>query len=221
MTDATDRLPQFVIAGAPKAGTTALHAALATHPGLYLSPVKEPSTTSPTAGRRHAAGSAARATHTAPGVDLAGREYLALFDGAPAGRPGRAHRSTSTTGRRSAAGGRRARDQGDRGGPGPGGPGVLELGAPARRRAGAGGGLRGRGGARGPADRRWLGAVLALPGTGGGTASSCATCTRTSRGTGSSCCATASSWTPRGRPSTGSAFLGVPAGVALTVARRT
>ncbi|MGY1691579.1 sulfotransferase [Geodermatophilus sp. SYSU D01105] len=36
------RLPQFVIAGAPKAGTTALHAALATHPGLYLSPVKEP-----------------------------------------------------------------------------------------------------------------------------------------------------------------------------------
>ena len=40
-TDA-DRLPQFVIAGAPKAGTTALHAALATHPGLYLSPAKEP-----------------------------------------------------------------------------------------------------------------------------------------------------------------------------------
>ena len=37
-----ERLPQFVIAGAPKAGTTALHAALATHPGLYLSPVKEP-----------------------------------------------------------------------------------------------------------------------------------------------------------------------------------
>ena len=38
----SDRLPQFVLAGAPKAGTTALHAALATHPGLYLSPVKEP-----------------------------------------------------------------------------------------------------------------------------------------------------------------------------------
>ncbi len=36
------RLPDFVIAGAPKAGTTALHAALATHPQLYLSPVKEP-----------------------------------------------------------------------------------------------------------------------------------------------------------------------------------
>ena len=36
------RLPDFLLIGAPKAGTTALHAALATHPGLYLSKVKEP-----------------------------------------------------------------------------------------------------------------------------------------------------------------------------------
>jgi hypothetical protein len=35
-------LPEFFLLGAPKAGTTALHGALATHPGLYLSPVKEP-----------------------------------------------------------------------------------------------------------------------------------------------------------------------------------
>jgi hypothetical protein len=35
-------LPDFLIAGVPKAGTTALHAALAGHPDLYLSPVKEP-----------------------------------------------------------------------------------------------------------------------------------------------------------------------------------
>jgi hypothetical protein len=35
-------LPDFFIAGAPKAGTTALHAALARHPSLYLSAVKEP-----------------------------------------------------------------------------------------------------------------------------------------------------------------------------------
>jgi len=35
-------LPDFFIAGAPKAGTTALHAALARHPQLYLSGVKEP-----------------------------------------------------------------------------------------------------------------------------------------------------------------------------------
>ncbi len=36
------RLPDFLVIGAPKAGTTALHAALAQHPDLYLSPVKEP-----------------------------------------------------------------------------------------------------------------------------------------------------------------------------------
>jgi hypothetical protein len=35
-------LPDFLIIGAPKAGSTALHAALAQHPDLYLSPVKEP-----------------------------------------------------------------------------------------------------------------------------------------------------------------------------------
>lgn len=35
-------LPDFLLIGAPKAGTTALHAALAHHPDLYLSPVKEP-----------------------------------------------------------------------------------------------------------------------------------------------------------------------------------
>jgi hypothetical protein len=35
-------LPDFFIAGVPKAGTTALHAALARHPGLFMSPVKEP-----------------------------------------------------------------------------------------------------------------------------------------------------------------------------------
>ena len=35
-------LPDFFIFGAPKAGTTALHAALAEHPQLFMSPVKEP-----------------------------------------------------------------------------------------------------------------------------------------------------------------------------------
>jgi hypothetical protein len=35
-------LPDFFIAGAPKAGTTALHAALARHPALFMSAVKEP-----------------------------------------------------------------------------------------------------------------------------------------------------------------------------------
>ena len=37
-----ERWPDFFIAGAPKAGTTALHAALAGHPGLRLSRPKEP-----------------------------------------------------------------------------------------------------------------------------------------------------------------------------------
>jgi hypothetical protein len=35
-------LPDFFVAGAPKAGTTAVHAALARHPSLYMSSVKEP-----------------------------------------------------------------------------------------------------------------------------------------------------------------------------------
>jgi hypothetical protein len=35
-------LPDFFVIGAPKAGTTALHAALAAHPGLFMSGVKEP-----------------------------------------------------------------------------------------------------------------------------------------------------------------------------------
>jgi len=81
-----DRLPQFVIAGAPKAGTTALHAALATHPGLYLSPVKEPKyyltddRPPPRAGQR-GPGDA----HSAREWIWRRQEYLRLFDGAPAG----------------------------------------------------------------------------------------------------------------------------------------
>ena len=35
-------MPDFLVIGAPKAGTTALHAVLSEHPGLYLSAIKEP-----------------------------------------------------------------------------------------------------------------------------------------------------------------------------------
>ncbi len=35
-------LPDFLVIGAPKAGTTALHAALDGHPGLFMSAIKEP-----------------------------------------------------------------------------------------------------------------------------------------------------------------------------------
>jgi hypothetical protein len=78
-------LPDFLIAGVPKAGTTALHAALSRHPGLYLSPVKEPKfflTDGPPP------------TKGGPGDALTYREhvwqrdrYEALFDAAPPGAP--------------------------------------------------------------------------------------------------------------------------------------
>jgi hypothetical protein len=86
MTAPLDRLPQFVIAGAPKAGTTALHAALATHPGLYLSPVKEPKfyltdgRPPPRAGQRGPGD-----THSAREWMWRREEYLSLFDAAPPG----------------------------------------------------------------------------------------------------------------------------------------
>ena len=76
-------LPDFFIAGAPKAGTTALHAALARHPSLYMSAVKEPKfflTDGPPP------------TRGGPGDVQTYREhvwrrddYEALFDPAPAG----------------------------------------------------------------------------------------------------------------------------------------
>jgi hypothetical protein len=86
MTDQSDRLPQFVIAGAPKAGTTALHAALATHPGLYLSPVKEPKYyltdgRPPPSGGQRGPGDA----HSVKEWIWRREEYLALFESAPAG----------------------------------------------------------------------------------------------------------------------------------------
>jgi hypothetical protein len=86
MTTSADRLPQFVIAGAPKAGTTALHAALATHPELYLSPVKEPKYyltdgRPPPREKQRGPGDA----HSAQEWIWRREEYLGLFDAAPAG----------------------------------------------------------------------------------------------------------------------------------------
>jgi hypothetical protein len=76
-------LPDFFVAGAPKAGTTALHAALSGHPDLYLSAVKEPKFFL-TAGPPPAQGG--------PGDARTYREhvwrrddYEALFAAAPAG----------------------------------------------------------------------------------------------------------------------------------------
>src|SRR4051812_47711046 len=78
-------LPDFLVIGAPKAGTTALHAALAPHPSLFLSPVKEP--------KYFLCDDAAppRALHRGPGDAHSAREWIwrpedydALFAAAPA-----------------------------------------------------------------------------------------------------------------------------------------
>ena len=79
-------LPDFLVIGAPKAGSTAVHAALARHPALFLSRVKEPKyflcDDRPPA----------RGDHRGPGDAHSAREwvwrrdrYEALFAAAPAG----------------------------------------------------------------------------------------------------------------------------------------
>jgi hypothetical protein len=80
----TVALPDFLLIGAPKAGTTALHVALARHPQLYLSPVKEP--------KFFLTDGAPPAGAGGPGDAQTFREYVwrredyeALFDPAPAG----------------------------------------------------------------------------------------------------------------------------------------
>src|SRR3712207_3216291 len=77
-------LPHFFIAGAPKAGTTALHAALTTHPQLYLSPVKEPKYyltdgRPPAPSRQRGPGDA----HSAREWVWRRQDYLDLFADAP------------------------------------------------------------------------------------------------------------------------------------------
>ena len=76
-------LPDFFIIGAPKSGTTALHAALSDHPGLYLSGVKEP---------KFFLCDGPPPRHGGPGDAHSYREwvwradeYEALFDAAPEG----------------------------------------------------------------------------------------------------------------------------------------
>ncbi len=76
-------LPDFLVIGAPKAGTTALHAALAGHPALHMSPIKEP---------KFFLSDGPPPTRGGPGDALTYREhvwkrddYEALFDAAPAG----------------------------------------------------------------------------------------------------------------------------------------
>jgi hypothetical protein len=76
------RLPDFLLLGAPKCGTSALHAALARHPALYLSDPKEPKyflTDGPPPTRGGGPGDAATwAEHV-----WQREEYEALFADAP------------------------------------------------------------------------------------------------------------------------------------------
>jgi hypothetical protein len=80
------RPPDFILIGAPKAGTSALHAALARHPGLHLSPVKEP--------KYYLCGDSPPPAYKGPGDAHSNREwiwqrgrYLDLFEGAADGVP--------------------------------------------------------------------------------------------------------------------------------------
>jgi hypothetical protein len=79
-------LPDFLVIGAPKAGSTALHGALVQHPQLHLSTPKEPKYFL-TGDRRPS-----RADHRGPGDAHSSREwvwqrarYERLFDSAPEG----------------------------------------------------------------------------------------------------------------------------------------
>ena len=138
---------------APRAGTTALHAALARHPDVFMTDPKEPNT-----GLRR---------RTSPGLARAGRPPL------PAG-VGLAARGLRAAVRRRARGQRAARaallpvepgrppphrraaarGQAGRGGPRPDRPRLQQLDAPVVRRARAGRGLRGGLRPRARADRR-------------------------------------------------------------------
>ncbi|MFL6026701.1 MAG: sulfotransferase family protein [Friedmanniella sp.] len=76
--------PDALIIGAPKAGTSALHAALATHPQVYASPVKEP--------KYYLCTDAPPPAYCGPGDAHSQqewvwrrRDYDALFAGAPTG----------------------------------------------------------------------------------------------------------------------------------------
>jgi hypothetical protein len=77
-------LPDFLVIGAPKSGTTALHVALANHPQLFMSRVKEPKFFL-TDGRPIPAGRGPGDAATNRHIIWRQAEYEALFDAAPPG----------------------------------------------------------------------------------------------------------------------------------------
>ena len=108
-------LPDFLIIGAPKAGSTALHVALAQHPELFLSEPKEPKfflcdERPPDPAHQRGPGDA----HSAREWVWRRDEYEALFDAAPrrGARAARARRSTCGTAPRTAGSTRWSRRSG-------------------------------------------------------------------------------------------------------------
>ena len=95
-------LPDFLVIGAPKAGSTALHAALAQHPALHMSAVKEPKfflSDGPPPARGGPGDAQTYREHVWRRPD-----YEALFDGGPRGRCAASPpRCTCTTRPRTAA----------------------------------------------------------------------------------------------------------------------
>ena len=77
-------LPDFLVIGVPKAGTTALYAALVRHPQLYLPAIKEPkfflTDNAPPAGRGGPGD-----VQTYQEQIWRRRDYEALMDSAPPG----------------------------------------------------------------------------------------------------------------------------------------
>ena len=194
-------LPDFFLIGAPKAGTTALHAALARHPGLYLSPVKEPKYF---LVRRRAARGPGRARRRPqrPRVGAGDRDrYEALFERRPDGRAaGREHAVLPVRpGRPPAHQARRARR--------PARSPCSATPSTGRTRTGCTCGRTGSSPSATswrPATPRTSGSPPATRRSGttapsAGTASSSTTCTRCSTARRSTCCATASWSTRRSR----------------------
>ena len=159
-------LPDFLVIGAPKAGSTAVHEALVQHPQLFLSTPKEPKHFM-TGGTRPR-----RAHQRGPGDAHSAREwvwqrerYEALFDRRAGRHAARREHAVLPLGQGGAPAhprrdaGRQAHRDHQR----PCRPRVLELDAPVVRRARTRGGLRHRVPRGTDAHRRRLRAVLALP----------------------------------------------------------
>ena len=158
----TARLPDFLLLGAPKCGTSALHAALARHPGLFLSEPKEPKyflTDGPPPTSGGGPGDVATwAEHVWRRAD-----YEALFAAARPPRSAASRRSsTSTTAPRRRASASCSPTPGSSPCCGTPRAGPLQLGAPARTRAWNPRPTSLRARPRGRAHRRGLGALLAL-----------------------------------------------------------